>query len=922
MKKLLFLLLCIFYIYTSFHSIYAQERDWWNSSEYYTSEWIQTGYELNGVRKWRETFQQISTELIQYAKDNSISGNTILDTHWENNSHVYYNIAKIQGVIIDLLTQHWTELIPDWHDNTYYQAHVTTNFNKTFWYMEIYIQGQFAWSFLLSYYKNTDNNDLLKEIEDDWKYTQVRNYSGYDTVFGISIAKAVATYIKENKINTPESVQEHLRNIQELVGQTIVDHWWWDGQEWWKNLKWQEKEDLLNSAVRFDGTTLIIGCGNTDTGRFRLKTQNNNKNYNNNSQQENGNKDENKKTKVIHTNPPSPVGSGDNWECREQDVQVEKKVKVETLNADGEKIITWETVIETKKETVCECLPTSWTYATYTTWPWSACNVGSNSWSGNSIACIQTRSVTQNINNCTYGCGTTCPTSQEIPIDEKTGNVTIPATSSGSISYSSSPFADGSSALTLTLRVNTPAEWVDWNGRIFSDFKDTTVIRTNRINNSGDEAISMTGSVNNNTITIQAVSIAPVKQIGTLSFQEGSKVFNISGVQYFFKKPFTATLQVQDVDGSWNGKSTLGTRQKYRISPKAQSSLSASHISSYALSRLKPSIQHFGDNIILKDTNIESWTLSAFSGTTFSTRIDSSANATTLNTSPQVAIQNAVISYIFNGKNISYYLSDRNDDFSINRIISPNSDDFLWVKIEGTLQWTGKQAFTGQKENYSAVNISNEKHTIRRNAFDTIKTMKSKDTVQRVKYVEWDFYISRDMDFLAKKYDVLIVKDGNVIITDNIDTGSLFWIIALKDNFNVGTDYKSSGNIYITPEVTKIHAIIYSDWWIISTDKYGNVFETDSDDRTKILRNQLIFKGSLFSKNTIGWATYVGWYYSLPWGKQTQDFDTALLYDLNYTRRGNIWCKTDTSGKCITKEPFIIQYDPRIITSKLPIFTK
>gem|GEM_PF-5284590 len=76
----------------------------------------------------------------------------------------------------------------------------------------------------MSYYKNTDNNDLLKEIEDDWKYTQVRNYSGYDTVFGISIAKAVATYIKENKINTPESVQEHLRNIQELVGQTIVDH--------------------------------------------------------------------------------------------------------------------------------------------------------------------------------------------------------------------------------------------------------------------------------------------------------------------------------------------------------------------------------------------------------------------------------------------------------------------------------------------------------------------------------------------------------------------------------------------------------------------------------------------------------------------------------------------------------------------------
>gem|GEM_PF-2119816 len=158
----------------------------------------------------------------------------------------------------------------------------------------------------------------------------------------------------------------------------------------------------------------------------------------------------------------------------------------------------------------------------------------------------------------------------------------------------------------MTLRVNTPTEGVNWNGRTFSDFKDTTVIRTNRTNNSGEEAISMTGSVNNNIITIQATSVAPVHEIGTLSFQEGSKVFSISGVQYFFKKPFTATLQVQDSDGSWNGKSILGTKQKYRLSPKSQSSLSASHISAYTLSRLKTSIQHFGDNIILKDTNIDS----------------------------------------------------------------------------------------------------------------------------------------------------------------------------------------------------------------------------------------------------------------------------------------------------------------------------
>gem|GEM_PF-6703778 len=157
---------------------------------------------------------------------------------------------------------------------------------------------------------------------------------------------------------------------------------------------------------------------------------------------------------------------------------------------------------------------------------------------------------------------------------------------------------------------------------------------------------------------------------------------------YTFKKPFTAKLDAKNITtGTWDGSPTLGTAQEYKLTPQVHSSLTSSSISNYTLGNLTSNtIQHFGDNIILKDTKVNIPTLTDFSGTRFRTRIDSSVDATQLNPNPQIQVVGATISYTFGGGNVVYPLSDKPDDFTINRIRSANGDDFFGVKIIGELQ--------------------------------------------------------------------------------------------------------------------------------------------------------------------------------------------------------------------------------------------
>lgn len=140
------------------------------------------------------------------------------------------------------------------------------------------------------------------------------------------------------------------------------------------------------------------------------------------------------------------------------------------------------------------------------------------------------------------------------------------------------------------------------------------------------------------------------------------------------------------------------------------------------------------------------------------------------------------------------------------------------------------------------------------------------------------------------------MKNGNLKIAGNFNTGGKkFGIIVLRDD----ATRSDLGNIYIQPSVRYIQSAIYADGGIISTgfkpgeDTIGSY--KDSAIRTNTLSEQLVIKGSLFTRNTIGGAIKgTSRKYVLPGGSSTNDFDVAMMYDLNYLRRNNVgW---DVSG--------------------------
>lgn len=70
-----------------------------------------------------------------------------------------------------------------------------------------------------------------------------------------------------------------------------------------------------------------------------------------------------------------------------------------------------------------------------------------------------------------------------------------------------------------------------------------------------------------------------------------------------------------------------------------------------------------------------------------------------------------------------------------------------------------KSKITWQIENYTNIKKFDSQTKVRTNAYNYIKSMKSWDLVNGVKYVVWTVKISWNLD-----YETLIVKDWNVII--------------------------------------------------------------------------------------------------------------------------------------------------------------
>jgi hypothetical protein len=298
--------------------------------------------------------------------------------------------------------------------------------------------------------------------------------------------------------------------------------------------------------------------------------------------------------------------------------------------------------------------------------------------------------------------------------------------------------------------------------------------------------------------------------------------------------------------------------------------------------------------------------------------LNTTQDATQLNQTPWLQVSSPIISYKLWGKTVKYYLSEGEDANDLTPIKTTWSE-FLWVRVIGWIQWAGKSEFTWQQENISNLYNSEQRTIIRKNAYDYVKNMESWKIVEWVKYVLGDTTISWNVD-----YETLVVVNGNVIIENDVNLSKKkLWIIVLKDNYDINTDYNGQWNVYIKPNVKEINAIIYADWGLISVDNAWKPYKADSSQRTQALNTQLVLNGSVFTRNTIGWAILAWWDYLLPWGVKTQDFDKAMVYDLNYIRRWSSGCEAESAtGICLIKEPFIIKYDSRIQTSPPKLFSK
>ncbi|MDD3302297.1 MAG: hypothetical protein PHN31_01980 [Candidatus Gracilibacteria bacterium] len=576
---------------------------------------------------------------------------------------------------------------------------------------------------------------------------------------------------------------------------------------------------------------------------------------------------------------------------------------------------------------------------------WSSCNI-IGSWNSlGVIKCKQTPSYSPVYSSCgTKTCVTTytdgvatgtsctcssvgCPSNSPIPnYSDVLNNVIASINSINSTCFDL--YANDSDTCKLSLKVSSSTLQnkgiTGWgsNGSI-SNIVDKSGEKSDRITNIGDalnftsvnsSGIPASTSNNFNVVINNIKSRTPfVSNMGIVGIKIGGVLMDLSNIKYSFKKPFVGYLKASNDEGlTWDVLPSLGTKILYKLGATPRNILN-----DYSLEVNTGSISHLGSNILLEDTLLQSY---AGQGPyMFSTRINSSTDATELNNTPGIQISLPIISYDLNGNNVRYYLSEfeNGDDTNSVKIIGSN---FIGLKVIGELQGNGKAEFTGQEKNISSLSTLDYRTQIRKNAYTYVLNMYNGQILDGVKYVEGNITISGDQD-----YETLVVKDGNVIIEGDLNQSKKkLGIIVLKDNYDVNLDYINKGNIYVENGVKEINAIIYADGGFISANSLGLPYTLDSTIRTTSLQKQLVVNGNLFTRNTIGGAQYVGGYYLLPGGTKITDFNKAMLYDLNYIRRGNEGCDKNSDLDCDDigeyNEGLILKYNSKIQTNPPKLF--
>lgn len=452
--------------------------------------------------------------------------------------------------------------------------------------------------------------------------------------------------------------------------------------------------------------------------------------------------------------------------------------------------------------------------------------------------------------------------------------------------------------------------------------------KTNRVSNTWDEALKLNDfyfDKNTSKACVEFAWLAPYEWDISFDFKLSkhddfyeSYINDYKDLWYKivsnikFLKPFTWKISASRDDNNYNYNPEIGTLMKYKF--EAVNSTSNISTSNFKFSySSNPNIILIWNYLEKQDFQISNliWKESSFEW-----RINYTWTDKVSTIKPALKIENAVIEYELDNKIIKYYISELtspndNTPVKIEFDEAKINNSFIWVKIIWGIKWEWNQEITWQDVNISELNSYEVRTKIRKNAYDFTKSLTTGSTINGVHYVNWDYTLNNS----SPNFETLVVKNWNLTIATNINKQK-FWIIVLSDWYNVANWKNNKWNIFIKPNVTNINWLLYADWWIMSVWSDDKLLSTDSFSRTKNLQNQLYIKWSIITRNTIWWAVLTNnWNYVLPWKQTTNDFDLAMIFDLNYLRRWDIW--TTLENKWYST---VIEYNPWLVLDAPKLF--
>lgn len=198
----------------------------------------------------------------------------------------------------------------------------------------------------------------------------------------------------------------------------------------------------------------------------------------------------------------------------------------------------------------------------------------------------------------------------------------------------------------------------------------------------------------------------------------------------------------------------------------------------------------------------------------------------------------------------------------------------------------------------------------------------------------------------------ILIHGGNLYIKNNFnypDSNSSFGIAVLKNDNGDMSPFNDGGNIYLYPNVTNAVGAAYAEGAIFSVNQKGKLIEFSGNncpsdgsggfcDRANELHNQLYWKGSLITINTIGGSDKLNptcpesinsMCSYLASGSEMLHRAFARIFDLNYLRTfhedsGGIRAGSSdglpTPGNTSNNYSVVVGYSSRVQTSTPPLF--